>query len=43
MLFGDVNEEYMANVHRTVEALIAIEGPAAASRSKEDALIVNVV
>ena len=41
MLFGDVNEEYMANVHRTVEALIAIEGPAAASRSQEDALIVT--
>ena len=41
-LFGDVKEEYMANVVSTVETLIAIEGPAA-SRSKEDALIVNVV
>ena len=36
MLFGDVREEYMANVISTVEALIAIEGPAAASRSQEE-------
>ena len=38
MLFGDVKEEYMANVirSRTVEALIAIEGPAAASGREED-------
>lgn len=35
MLISDVKEEYMANVHRTVEALIAIEGPAA-SRSQEE-------
>ena len=27
-LFGDVKEEYMANVVSTVEALIAIEGTA---------------
>ena len=31
-LFGDVKEEYMANVISTVEALIAIEGPAARRR-----------
>ena len=36
MLFGDVKEEYMANVISTVEALIAIEGPA----RKEDTQIV---
>ena len=36
MLIGDVKKEYMENVHRTVEALIAIEGPAAASRSQEE-------
>ena len=41
MLIGDVKEEYMANAHRTVEALIAIEGPAA-SRRKEDTLPVKM-
>ena len=35
MLIGDVKEEYMANVHRTVEALIAIEWPAASRREKD--------
>ena len=28
MLFGDVKEEYMANVIRTVETLISVEGTA---------------
>ena len=35
MLISGVKEDYMAHVHRTVEALIAIEGPAA-SRSREE-------
>ena len=42
MLFGDVNEEYMANVHRTVEALIAIEGPAAASRREDTQSVIEM-
>ena len=31
-----MKEDYMANVISTVEALIAIEGPAASRREEED-------
>ena len=39
MLISDVKEEYMANVHRTVEALIAIEGPA---REDDPQIVIEV-
>ena len=41
-LFGDVKEEYMANVHRTVEALIAIEGPAARRSREEENFVIEI-
>ena len=42
MLIGDVKEEYMANVHRTVETLIAIEGPAASRREEEEDFVIEI-
>ena len=42
MLFGDVKEEYMANIISTVEALIAIEGPAAASRREDTQSVIEM-
>ena len=42
MLFGDVKEEYMANVISTVEALIAIEGPAASRREEEEDFVIEL-
>jgi hypothetical protein len=44
MLIGGVKEEYMANVNTSVEALIAIEGPAdLTAASKEDTGNVPVI
>ena len=42
MLFGDVKEEYMANVVSTVEALIAIEGPARRSQEEDTQSVIEL-
>ena len=43
MLFGDVKEEYMANVVSTVEALIAMEGTAREEDHPQSVIEVDLI